>query len=75
MIIGLLQSTYVVILYWYPAGLELLRQFVVFILCPIDVRMYVPYWRVIKRILLYLHRKKTCTYQCHHTVLKVTIQY
>ena len=41
MIIGLLQSTYVVILYWYPAGLELLCQFVVFILCPIDVRMYI----------------------------------
>ena len=41
MIIGLLQPTYAVVLYWYPAGLELLRQFVVFILCAIDVR-YAP---------------------------------
>ena len=76
MIIGLLQTTYVVVLYWYPAGLELLRQFVMFIMCPIDVHTYVPYWRVpywrvIKRIHLYLHRKKACTYQCRQTVLKV----
>ena len=35
--IGLLQSTYVVVLYWYPADLELLCQLVLFILCTIDV--------------------------------------